>query len=125
VNLLLDSHALLWAVHDPDRLTAAAREAIGDPSHAVYFSAASVWELELKAAKGKLTLPASWLDAVEAMRFEALPVTARDAQRSAQLPWQHQDPFDRLLIAQALERGLRLASRDPVMAAYEVALLRV
>jgi PIN domain nuclease of toxin-antitoxin system len=125
VNLLLDSHALLWSLHDPGRLAATAREVISDPRAVVYYSAASVWELELKAAKGKLTLPTDWLDATAALRFVELPVTARDARRSAELPWHHSDPFDRLLVAQAQLSGVRLASRDPLVAVYDVAVLLV
>jgi PIN domain nuclease of toxin-antitoxin system len=125
MNILLDSHALLWALHDPQRLTLEARAAIVDTRHVVYFSAASVWELELKAAKGKLTLPPLWLDAAETTGFIELPVTARDAAASAVLPWHHSDPFDRVLIAQAAARGLRLASRDPLIAAYDVQTLVV
>jgi PIN domain nuclease of toxin-antitoxin system len=125
MNLLLDSHALLWALHDPSRLTAEGREAIASPQHAVYFSAASAWELELKAAKGKLTLPPDWLAAAESLGFVELPVTAADARASAQLPWKHADPFDRVLVAQARERGLRVATRDPMIGAYEVPVLVV
>lgn len=125
MNLLLDSHALLWALHDPLRLTPPAREAISDPRRLVYYSAASVWELELKAAKGKVTLPPEWLEAAEATGFVELPVTAQDARHGALLPWHHADPFDRVLVAQAVGRGLRLATRDPLMACYEVPLLAV
>ena len=125
MNLLLDSHALLWALHDPERLTPAAREAISDPRRIVHFSAASAWELELKAAKGKLSFAADWLAEAQAMRFVELPVTARDAQLSAQLPWHHNDPFDRLLVAQAIARGLQLATRDPLVMAYDVSVLSV
>lgn len=125
MNLLLDSHTLVWALHDPARLVPAARDAICDPRRVVYFSAASAWELALKAAKGKLTLPPEWLAATEAMRFVELPISARDAHDSARLPWHHADPFDRLLVAQARARGLQLASRDPVLAAYDVPLLVV
>ncbi len=123
MNLLLDSHTLLWALHDPARLVTAARAAISDSRRLVCFSAASVWELEIKAATGKLTLPPQWLTAAEATGFVELPVTSSDARASAQLPWHHRDPFDRMLIAQAMSRGLQLASRDPYMAAYGVALL--
>ncbi len=125
MNLLLDSHTLLWALHDPDRLTLAARAAISDSRRAVYFSAASAWELELKAAKGKLTLPDHWLAAAEESGFIELPVSASDARRSARLLWHHNDPFDRILIAQALTRGLQLATRDPLITAYEVPVLAV
>lgn len=121
----MDPHALLWALHAPERLTASAQDAIQDPRRAVYFSAASTWELELKAAKGKLALPANWLDVAEQTGFLELPVSSRDAQLSAQLPWHHSDPFDRLLVAQVIRNGLMLASRDPLLSAYAVPLLPV
>ncbi len=125
MNLLLDSHTLLWALHDPARLAPAARAVISDSRRAVYFSAASAWELEIKAAKGKLTLPEHWLTAAEETGFLELPVSASDARRSARLPWHHSDPFDRVLVAQALTHGLQIATRDPVIAAYQVPLLAV
>jgi PIN domain nuclease of toxin-antitoxin system len=120
MNLLLDLHALLWALHDPARLVPAARAAIADARNTVYFSAVSAWELEIKASKGQLTLPEQWLTAAEETGFLELPVTAHDAQRSARLLWHHGDPFDRMLVAQALAHGLQLATRDPVIASYEV-----
>ncbi len=125
MNLLLDSHTLLWALHDPQRLSADARAAISDPRRLVYFSAASVWELELKAAKGKLALPPQWLDAAVSTGFVELPVSGSEARASAKLPWHHNDPFDRLLVAQAQANGLRLATRDGVFTAYEVDLFAV
>ena len=125
MNLLLDSHALLWALHDPARLSPAARAVISDPQRTVYYSAASAWELEIKAAKGKLSMPDEWLDAAAKAGFVELPILASDAQRSARLPWHHHDPFDRLLIAQAVAHGLQLATRDPLIAAYDVSVFNV
>lgn len=125
MNLLLDSHALLWALHAPGRMRPAAVAAIRDPRRAVYFSAASAWELEIKAMKGKLVLPPDWLAAAEAVGFLQIPVTATVAQASARLPWHHADPFDRVIVAQALERGLQVATRDAVLGAYDVPLLDV
>ncbi len=123
MNLLLDSHTLLWALHAPDRLQPAAVAAIRDSRRAVYFSAASAWELELKAAKGKLVLPSSWLRVAETTGFLHVAVTATVAQESARLPWHHNDPFDRLLIAQAMELGLQLVTRDAVFGAYGVPVI--
>jgi PIN domain nuclease of toxin-antitoxin system len=120
VNLLLDSHVLLWALHDPDRLRAEAVGVIRDPRRAVFFSAASVWEVELKAAKGKLRLPDDWLAAAEAAGFLHLAISARQAQASARLPWHHADPFDRLLVAQARDLELAIATRDPLIPPYGV-----
>jgi PIN domain nuclease of toxin-antitoxin system len=123
MNLLLDSHALLWALHDPGRLRPGAAEAIRDERRAVFYSAASAWELELKAARGKLTLPDGWLAAADRTGFLHLPVTAAEARASARLPWHHADPFDRLLIAQARAHGLTLATRDPLISPYGLPVL--
>lgn len=125
MNLLLDSHALLWALHDPGRMRPAAVAAISDSRRAVYFSAASAWELEIKASKGKLRLPNDWLQSAESTGFLQIPVTATVAQASARLPWLHADPFDRVLIAQAMEHGLQIATRDAVINSYGVPVLEV
>lgn len=125
MNLLLDSHALIWALHDPGRLRPEAAEAIRDPRQAVFYSAASAWELELKAARGKLTLPEGWLSAADQTGFLHLPVTAAEARASVRLPWHHTDPFDRVLVAQAREHDLRMATRDPLILPYGVPVLEV
>ena len=123
MNLLLDSHVLLWALHNPDRLSSKAREAIVDPTNLVYFSAASAWELEIKVDKGKLTLPSVWLQVAIETGLVELPVSSVDAQRSAHLPPHHSDPFDRLLVAQAMAHQLHLVTRDGTLAAYGVPIL--
>lgn len=125
MNLLLDAHALLWALHDPGKLRAEAAEAIRDPGRAVFYSAASVWELELKAAVGKLELPDDWLSAAKKSGFLELPVKAAEASDSARLAWHHRDPFDRVIVAQALEHGLCVATRDPIISKYDVPVLMV
>lgn len=125
MNLLLDSPALLWALAAPEKLAPPARDAVADPRHSVYFSAASVWELELKASKGKLLLPDRWLDTALESGFVEITVTSADAAAAARLPWHHEDPFDRMLIAQATGRSLRLATRDARLAAYAVAIFPV
>lgn len=125
MTLLLDSHTLLWALTAPGRLRPEAAEVIVDPSSLVWYSAATVWELELKVALGKLSLPEDWLAAVAATGFDEIPITGADGRESTMLPWHHRDPFDRVLIAQARLRGLRLATRDPVMRNYDVPLLEI
>jgi PIN domain nuclease of toxin-antitoxin system len=124
VNLLLDSHALMWFLFDPRRMKPEAATAIAEASGEVCFSAATVWELELKAAKGKLRLPETWLEDAEQAGFRHLPVTAREARASARLPWHHTDPFDRMLVAQAREHGLTIATRDPLLSPYGVPVVR-
>lgn len=125
MNLLLDSHTLLWALTEPEKMAAEAVAEIQDPGNAVFFSAASVWELELKCAKGKLRLPTGWLAAVRQTGFTELVVDADSAAASARLPWHHTDPFDRLLIAQALEKKLRFATRDAAALLYAIPILKV
>ncbi|MSR20100.1 MAG: type II toxin-antitoxin system VapC family toxin [Gemmatimonadetes bacterium] len=125
MSLLLDSHALLWALHAPEKIAPQAVEAIRDRRKAVYFSAASVWELELKASSGKLELPEEWVSAAVDAGFVELPVRATETRASVRLPWHHRDPFDRLLVAQAMEHGLRIATRDALIAQYGVAVLTV
>lgn len=125
MNLLLDSHALLWALHDPRRLSAKTIREIENPARTVFYSAASAWEIELKASRGKLKLPDEWLSVAEETGFRELPITAAEARASARLPWHHSDPFDRVLVAQALEHGLRIATRDSLIKPYGVPVLEV
>lgn len=126
MNLLLDTHALLWALGDSERLGSAARAAIEDGDNAVFASAASAWEIAIKQSLGKVRLPGpaeSWLlDAVAATTIAWLPVTPDDAVRTRSLPWLHRDPFDRLLVAQSAQ-GLILATGDDVIARYGVPVL--
>ena len=123
MRLLLDSHALLWALHDPKRLHAKATAAITSPRSTVFFSAASAWELEIKAQRGKLVLPEGWLEAAEETGFIHLPVTAAEARESARLEWHHADPFDRMLVAQAQIHALTLVTKDPLIRPYGVKTL--
>lgn len=125
MRILLDSHTLIWALHAPDRLRPEARLILEDPRTIVFFSAASVWELEMKRAKGKLDLPEDWLDAISHLSFLHLAITADDAVCCAHLPPHHADPFDRMLIAQATMHQLTLASRDAMLSGYGVNLLLV
>ena len=98
-------------------------EAIADPRNTVYFSAASVWELEMKAAAGRLYLPHGWIESAETTGFREVAITAADTRRSAHLPRHHGDPFDRLLIAQAIDRGSQIVTRDRMIPVYDVPVL--
>ncbi len=100
-----------------------ARAAIADPANEVYFSAASVWEIGLKVGKDKLRIDGDFVALLEADGFEQLSVTTAHAARSLTLPAMHGDPFDRMLIAQALVEGLVLATHDPVIAQYDVPVI--
>jgi len=124
MRLLADSHVLVWWLDDPSRLTMSAREAIADPENEVFLSAASVWELGLKIARGKLLMPADFVSVLIDDGFNPLPVRVEHAETSIHLPRHHDDPFDRMLIAQTKEEGLVLATRDRLIFDYDIPLLK-
>ena len=124
MKLLLDSHAFLWWLNDDPKLSAEVRQVVSDPSSIIHVSAATVWELSIKAGLGKLDLGRS--DLVEQMQindFAKLPVTARHALVAGALPRHHHDPFDRMLIAQAQVEGLTVVTRDSAFRDYGVAIV--
>ena len=121
--LLLDSHALLWWESGDTRLSIDTRRTIESPDVVVRFSAASVWELAIKQAKGKLTLPAGFLEALVEDGFTEMPVSSHHALLAAALSPYHADPFDRMLVAQAQSEGLTLVTRDARLSAYGVPVL--
>lgn len=123
MRLLLDTHALLWALAEPERLTTEARDAVRDGGNEVLVSAASVWEVSIKEAAGKLRAPDDLLDVTAAAGFGTLPILARHAVVAGRLPPHHRDPFDRMLIAQAREGALTIVTRDERFRAYDVELL--
>jgi PIN domain nuclease of toxin-antitoxin system len=117
VRVLIDTHLLLRALGAPARLPPKARRIIRDAD--VYVSAASIWEVSIKAALGKLRAdPQEVLEALQPAGFLSLPITGEHAARVASLSPVHRDPFDRLLIAQALEEPMRLLTDDAVLGAY-------
>lgn len=119
MNLLLDTHALLWWLAD-EELSAPARAAIADPDRLVAVSAATVWEISIKRQLGKLEAPNDLLDAIAASGFEPLDITIGHADAAGALPPHHRDPFDRMLVAQARAEGLAIVTRDPAIEAYGV-----
>ena len=126
MKLLLDTHIVLWALLDPGRLRPEVAGRLMDPQVDVVVSAVVAWEVAIKQSLGKLTLPGpaeSWLvPAVEAVGFRWLPISALDAVRVRTLPPVHQDPFDRLLIAQAMG-GYTLVTADEVLRGYGVPVI--
>jgi len=122
-GLLLDTHALLWWRGDYRRIGTLVREEIANPEVAVFFSVASVWEIAIKRAKGKLDVPENLLDTMGQRGFSELPVFSRHALLAGALPRHHADPFDRMLIAQARSEGLTLVTGDERIAAYGVPVL--
>jgi PIN domain nuclease of toxin-antitoxin system len=118
VRLLLDTHVFLWWLADNGRLEAAEREAIRDPENDVYLSAASVWEIVIKEALGRLRVPEPASVAAQRLGLQPLPITFEHAEATATLPLLHSDPFDRLLAAQARTESLTLVSYDSAIRAY-------
>jgi len=124
VKLLLDSHAYLWWLGDHERLSATARSAIADPTNVALVSAATIWELEIKRALGRLEVGDGDLVAeIAANDFGELPVEARHAAEAARLPPFHTDPFDRMLVAQARLDGMVCVTIDPAFDLYGAATL--
>lgn len=118
MKLLLDTHALLWWLDDPQLLSPTARHAIAEPGNDVLVSAAVCWEIAIKRALGKLTAPADLRGALQSCGFMELDITLAHALATETLSLHHRDPFDRMLVAQALMEGATLVSRDPAIAAY-------
>lgn len=119
--ILIDSHVLLWRTDDIEQRLSPADEAlIDDPGTPVYVSIASLWELAIKAGKGKLKLPANFRDKIAEAGIEVLEISAEHALAVAALPALHGDPFDRMLVVQALARKLTLMTRDKKLADYGV-----
>ena len=123
MRLLLDTHALLWWLAGGQDLSPEARQAIAEGSTEVHVSAATVWEIGIKQARGKLRAPAGLLEEIERHRFRLLPIEGMHALAAAGLPPVHHDPFDRMLVAQARVEGLQVVTRDPAIAAYGIPVL--
>jgi PIN domain nuclease of toxin-antitoxin system len=123
VNLLLDTHAVLWWLNDDPTLSETARAAISDPENTVYLSAVAVWEMRIKEGIGKLDLPDDFKEVLDGQAFSNLPVTVDHAHTIAGLPAIHRDPFDRMLVAQAVVEGMTIVTRDRRIAEYGVDVL--
>ncbi len=127
MRLLLDTHVFLWYISADPKLPATFRAASQNPANEVYLSVASVWEVVIKHHLGKLSLPAppdGYLPQQrDAHGFASLPIDEGAMSFLAGLPLLHRDPFDRLLVAQALQHGLTIATVDPDVAAYPVPIL--
>lgn len=123
MRLLLDTHMFLWWDRQPRRVPPALRAAIEDDTSQVFVSVATVWEIAIKRATGKLQFAASIIDTIDKLGFELLPITGAHAEHAGGLPRHHNDPFDRLLIAQAYLEGMVLGTQDPAMRAYGVTML--
>lgn len=123
--LLLDTHAFLWFMSDPSRLSEKVNTEL-ENADVVYISVASFWEMAITSSLGKLKLPASISDMMkdcEKLDFSVLPIRGSHLERLRELPWHHRDPFDRLLICQAQEEHLTMVTVDENIVKYDLATI--
>ncbi len=124
MNLLLDTHVLLWEIQGDTRLKIQVRDALKDRDNRLILSLASLWEISTNLANGRLKLAGNDIDYIlgfiERWRIELLPVRVEHVREAAKLPFHHGDPFDRMLVAQANVEGFRLVSKDEKVRMYEV-----
>lgn len=128
MNLLIDTHLLLWAAAEPARLPEGARVRLLDPANRLYFSAASLWEVAIKRGLDRPDFrvdPGPLRAGLLASEYEELPVEGRHVLALATLPRHHADPFDRILIAQAVTEGMALLTADAALAAYGGPVLKI
>jgi PIN domain nuclease of toxin-antitoxin system len=123
VRLLIDSHAFLWWAEASPALSTTARNAIADPANEVQISIAALWELTITQSSGRLTLPADPEAMVTSLGFSVLSIAFLHLRRIGTLPRIHRDPFDRMMIAQALAEGIPIATGDRVFAGYGVQIV--
>lgn len=127
MTILVDTHALLWAIDTPERLSSRARNVLTDPRNRIWFSTVSLWEIAIKIGAGRIALGKDWRDLIEsgrrALRARWLLVEPWHCHAVADLPWHHRDPFDRMLIAQAISEDMTLLTRDQAIGQYDVDVL--
>ena len=123
MHLLLDTHTLIWWLANNSTLSSTAKDAIANPDNLVFVSAASAWEIAIKKSLGKLQAPDDLDKQIEDKRFTPLAINIDHALAVENLPHHHQDPFDRILIAQAIHEGLTMVSRDRIFKSYDVAII--
>lgn len=123
MKLLLDTHVFLWIASGGSDLSNQTLKLLRDGTNTVYFSAASAWEIAIKRSLGKLQAPEDLLEEVARLRFTPLPVSLEHALAVERLPYLHKDPFDRLLIAQAISDNLNLVTRDETIREYDLSVI--
>ena len=123
MNLLLDTHVLLWWLDDHPALSKKAKAVIADGKNQVFVSAVVIWEIRIKQALGKLKIPQNFRRVLDNQSFEMLDITVEHAHAVGDLPAHHRDPFDRMLVAQAKVEGLTLVTHDICLKKYKTLLI--
>jgi PIN domain nuclease of toxin-antitoxin system len=124
MNLLLDTHVLLWWLDADPTLSEKANSVISDGNNLVFVSAAVIWEIRIKQALGKLEIPSNFRQVLDRQPFEMLAITAEQAHAVGDLPAHHRDPFDRMLVAQAMVERLTMVTRDTAIEEYKIPVIR-
>ena len=124
MNLLLNTHTLIWALENNPTLSSASREAITDGENLVFVSAVSVWEISVKQTLGKLCVPDNLIEEIKIHRFTPLEIDYQHAQLAGKLPSIHKDPFDRMLVAQSMIEKLTIVTRDHFIEQYDVSVIK-
>ena len=122
MGFLLDTHVLLWWLANDPKLSADVREIIRNPVNDSFVSVATIWEIAIKTSLGKLKQPDDLLAVLRDNRFQVLDISAEHCLNVGSLPWHHKDPFDRMLISQALVEGLTIITVDQKFKFYDVPL---
>lgn len=124
---LLDTHAFVWAATEPDKLSPEGRSVLTNPESSLFVSAASAWEIATKVRSGRwdaaVPVDQGFDAALRGLGAQSLPITIEDGLRGGRLEWSHRDPFDRMLVAQALAAGLTIITADSAISGYVVATL--
>jgi len=123
VNCIIDTHVLLWWLSDDPLLPANFKKIIENTDNICFISAASIWEISIKSSIGKLEIPGKYLDILREQGFHDLPVYWEHADKAGTLPFHHRDPFDRLIIAQAMIEELTILTTDKRIPLYKVKTL--
>jgi len=124
MNLLLDTHTLLWWLDDQPTLSKKARTSIADGKNMVFISAVVIWEIKIKQALGKLEIPEDFRKVLDDQPFNSLDITVEHAYAVGDLPAHHSDPFDRMLVAQTKVEGLTLVTRDTRLKEYKIPIIQ-
>lgn len=122
MKLLLDTHTLIWWLADNPTLFQGAKKAIANPDNLVFVSAASAWEIATKKSLGKLDAPDDLETQIETHNFQPLPIKITHGVAVGKLPWHHNDPFDRIIIAQAMCESMTIITRDKKFSFYDVSV---
>jgi PIN domain nuclease of toxin-antitoxin system len=123
LKLLLDTHAVLWWLADDDRVGPDAARQLDDASNRVLLSAAVAWEVAINRSLGKLQAPADLTATLLGAGVQTMPITLEHASAVEALPWHHRDPFDRMLVAQAIVEGATIVSQDERIQSYDVPIV--